>query len=166
MTGVRMSQARQHRVNFGGRLVNKMKTGIAQGAIQELIELRIQLQRYELTLNAADIDGIMELYAENAVFMPQHSLPVVGRDAVRSAYRHVFDTIKLNIRFEIDEVRPLSSDWAFARTRSTGTVKVLASDQAPIPEANQELFVLHREDDGQWRFVRYIFSTTNPPTQR
>ena len=79
-----------------------------------------QLQRYELTLNAADIDGIMELYAENAVFMPQHSLPVVGRDAVRSAYRHVFDTIKLNIRFEIDEVRPLSSDWAFARTRSTG----------------------------------------------
>jgi len=125
-----------------------------------------QLQRYELTLNAADIDGVMELYAENAVFMPQHSLPVVGRDAVRSAYRHVFDTIKLNIRFEIDEVRPLSSDWAFARTRSTGTVKVLASDQAPIPEANQELFVLHREDDGQWRFVRYIFSTTNPPTQR
>ena len=90
----------------------------------------------------------------------------MGRDAVRIAYRHVFDTIKLNIRFEIDEVRPLSSDWAFARTRSTGTVKVLASDQAPIPEANQELFVLHREDDGQWRFVRYIFSTTNPPTQR
>ena len=47
-----------------------------------------QLKRYELTLNAADIDGIMELYAENAVFMPQHSLPVVGRDAVRIAYRH------------------------------------------------------------------------------
>ena len=43
-----------------------------------------QLQRYELTLNAADIDGIMELYAENAVFMPQHSLPVVGRDAFRT----------------------------------------------------------------------------------
>src|SRR5438445_154528 len=72
--------------------------------------------------------------------------------------------------FDFDEVRQahwlIESDWAFARTRSTGTVKVLASDQASIPEANQELFVLHREDDGQWRFVRYIFSTTNPPTQR
>src|SRR5437879_10568465 len=94
-----------------------------------------QLQRYELTLNAADIDGVMELYAENAVFMPQHSLPVVGRDAVRSAYRHVFDTIKLNIRFEIDEVRPLSTDWAFARPPSTRTRKVTASQHAANPDS-------------------------------
>jgi hypothetical protein len=43
------------------------------------------------------------------------------------------------------------------------TVKVLASDQPAGPEANQELFLFHREADGQWRIARYIFSTTNPP---
>jgi uncharacterized protein (TIGR02246 family) len=142
-------------------------TALAQtSASSDADAIAKQLQRYERTLNTADIDGVMELYAKDAVFMPQHSLPAVGRDAVRSAYRHVFDTIKLNIRFEIDEVHQLSNDWAFARTRSTGTVKVLASDQAPIPAANQELFVLHREGDDEWRFVRYIFSTTTPATQR
>ena len=99
------------------------------------------------------------------VFMPQNSLPVIGRNAVRTAYRQVFDAIKLNIRFEIDEIRPLSTDWAYARTRSNGTVKVLASGQAQAPEVNQELFILHRADDGRWRFARYIFSTTNPPAQ-
>lgn len=124
-----------------------------------------QLQRYEHALNASDIDSVMALYAEDAVFMPQHSPPAVGRDAVRAAYRHVFDMIKLNIRFQIDEIRPLSRNWAYARTRSTGTVKLLASDLPPGPEANQELFLLHREADGQWRFARYIFSTTNPPKQ-
>ena len=124
-----------------------------------------QLQRYEAALNSSDVERVMSLYADDAVFMPQHSLPVIGRDAVRGAYRHVFDTIKLKIRFEIDEVRPLSSDWAYARTRSTGTVKVLAGDLPLAPESNQELFVLHREGDGQWRFTRYIFSTTNPPSQ-
>jgi uncharacterized protein (TIGR02246 family) len=124
-----------------------------------------QLERYEQALNASDVDGVMQLYAEDAVFMPQHSLPAAGRAAVRLAYRHVFDTIRLDIDFTIDEIRVLSPEWAFARTRSSGTVKVLALEQPPAAEANQELFLLHRETDGHWRFARYIFSTTNPPKQ-
>jgi uncharacterized protein (TIGR02246 family) len=121
-----------------------------------------QLKSYEQALNASDLEGVMKLYTEDAVFMPQHSLPAVGREAVRGAYRHVFDAIKLDLRFTIDEFRPLSRDWAFARTRSNGTAKMVASDQPAGPEANQEIFLLHREADGQWRFARYIFSTTNP----
>lgn len=124
-----------------------------------------QLDRYEQALNASDVDSVMRLYGEDAVFMPQHGLPVVGRDAIHAAYRHVFATIRLDIDFTIDEIRLLSPDWAYARTRSNGTVKVLGSAQPAGPEANQELFLLHREADGQWRFARYIFSTTNPPNQ-
>lgn len=139
----------------------------AKPASNEAVEAAIhqQLNRYEQALNNSDVDRVMALYADDAVFMPQHSLPAVGRDAVRIAYRHVFAIIKLDIRFAIDEVRPLSRDWAFARTRSNGTVKVLGSDQPAGAEANQELFLLHREADGQWRIARYIFSTTNPPKQ-
>ncbi len=124
-----------------------------------------QLNRYEQALNSADLDQVMTLYANDAVFMPQNSPPAVGREAVRAAYRRVFDTIHLNIRFEIDEIRTLSSDWAYARTRSSGTVNVLGGDQPPSTEANQEMFLLHREANGLWRFARYIFSTTNPPAQ-
>lgn len=122
-----------------------------------------QLNHYEAALNASDVDGVMTLYADDAVFMPQNSLPAVGRKAVREAYRQVFDAIKLDVRFTIDEIRPLSRDWVFARTRSNGTVKILNGDQQTSTEGNQEIFLLHRETDGQWRFARYIFSTTNPP---
>ncbi|OCO99979.1 MULTISPECIES: SgcJ/EcaC family oxidoreductase [unclassified Ensifer] len=125
-----------------------------------------QLRDYEAALNAGDVGAVMKLYATDAVFMPQNSLPAVGRDAIRSAYRRVFGTIKLDVRFEVDEVRALSKDWAYARTRSNGTVKVLAPGGATMPEANQELFVLHRETDGVWRFARYIFATTNPTPQQ
>jgi len=130
------------------------------------VAIKQQLQSYEQALNKSDIEAVMKLYAEDSVFMPQNSPAAVGRDAVRGAYRYVFDAIKLNIRFEIDEIHPLSNDWAYARTHSTGTVKLLAGDQAQLPEANQELFILRRGDDGHWRFARYIFSTTNPPTTR
>lgn len=87
-----------------------------------------QLERYEQALNASDVDAVMKLYARDPVFMPQHSLPAVGREAVRAAYRQVFAKIRLDIDFSIDEIRPLGPDWAFARTRSNGTVKVLGVD--------------------------------------
>ncbi|MFJ2478808.1 YybH family protein [Pseudomonas sp. NPDC087598] len=122
-----------------------------------------QLDNYEAALNASDVDRVMTLYAADAVFMPQHSPPAVGRDAVRATYRQVFNTIRLDIRFTVDEIQQLSSDWAFARTRSNGTVKLLSGDQPARAEGNQEIFLLHREADGQWRFARYIFTTTNPP---
>lgn len=125
--------------------------------------IREQLQRYERALNASDAESVMQLYADDAVFMPQHSMPAIGHKAVRAAYDNVFKAIKLSVHFEIDEVKTLSSTAAYARTRSSGTVKVLGAELPTVHEANQELFLLHKEADGQWRIARYIFSTTNPP---
>jgi uncharacterized protein (TIGR02246 family) len=124
--------------------------------------IRQLLSSYETALNAQDTDTIVALYADDGVFMPQHSLPQVGRDNIRLAYQRVFAAITLDVRFEIDEVRLLSEDWAFVRTRSNGSVKINATGDGG-PEANQELFLLQRAGDGNWKFARYIFSTTNPP---
>ena len=120
------------------------------------------LSTYEVALNAQDTDTIVSLYADDGVFMPQHSLPQVGRDNIRVAYDRVFTAITLDVEFEVDEVRLLSEDWAFVRTRSDGTVRINATGDTG-PEANQELFLFQRGNDGTWKIARYIFSTTNPP---
>ncbi|WP_346779197.1 nuclear transport factor 2 family protein [Burkholderia sp. Ac-20365] len=122
-----------------------------------------QLHRYEVALNTSDTDAIMKLYDDAPVVMAQGAPAAVGREAVRSAYKHAFGAVKLNVRFAIDEIKPLSRDWAFARTHSTGTIEKLAGTRATRPEANQELFILHRGPDGVWRVARYIFSATNSP---
>ena len=124
--------------------------------------IREVLARYESALNASDTDAVMQLYTEDGVFMPQHFPSAVGSDAVRQAYNGVFSTIRLSVRFDIVEVEPVSSDWAFARTNSAGTVTILADDTGG-PEANQELFLFRRTDSGEWKIARYCFSTTNPP---
>ncbi|VWB77986.1 ketosteroid isomerase [Burkholderia lata] len=121
-----------------------------------------QLDRYEKALNSSNTDEVMKLYADDAVFMPQNFPTVIGKDNVRKAYETIFRTIKLNVTFKIDEIKPLSNDWAFARTRSSGTQTVL-SNHRQSAEGNQEIFILHRAKDGAWQFARYIFSTTNRP---
>ena len=121
------------------------------------------LRRYEAALNGADVDAIVSLYTPDAVFMAQHRNPAVGRAEIETAYREIFGMIRLDITFEIDEVVVVSSTVAYARTRSAGTTTILAND-AQVTEANQELFVLVRDDQSSdWRIGRYIFSTTQPP---
>lgn len=119
------------------------------------------LKSYEAALNASDTNAVMALYAEDGVFMPQHFASAVGAKNVRAAYDGVFATIRLDVAFDIVEVVPVADTWAFVRTNSVGTVKVLATGGSG-PEANQELFVMQRVG-GAWKIARYAFSTTNPP---
>lgn len=126
-----------------------------RGAIEAILD------RYETALNASDTDAVMAVYAPDGVFMPQHAMPQVGTDAIRAAYDGVFAAIDLDIDFILDEIVVLSDDWAYARTRSEGTTLIKANG-AKVPEGNQEIFLLQRQEDGSWKVARYIFSTTNP----
>jgi len=119
------------------------------------------LDAYERALNASDVAAVVKLYAQDGVFMAQHNSPAVGIDAVKAAYQAVFNAIKLNIKFDINEIEVISDDWAFARTTSAGTTTINASGDK-VAEGNQELFLFRKSGDGKWEIARYIFSTTNP----
>ncbi len=119
------------------------------------------LAKYQDALNQSDTDAVMELYASDGVFMPQNSPSSIGVSAVRKAYDAVFQAIKLTVKFNVAEVVEMAPNWVFARTNSSGTVKVYATGSGG-PEANQELFLFQRIDDA-WKIARYCFSTTNPP---
>jgi uncharacterized protein (TIGR02246 family) len=120
------------------------------------------LARYQDALNASDTNAVMPLYAEDGVFMPQHSQSAVGAAAVRQAYAAVFKAIRLNVTFKVAEIVVLSPEWAFARTNSAGTVTVHATGKTSA-EGNQELFIFRKGIDGTWKIARYCFCTTNPP---
>jgi uncharacterized protein (TIGR02246 family) len=122
------------------------------------------LARYEDALNASDTNKVMPLYAEDGVFMPQHSQSAVGAAAIRQAYDAVFKSIRLSVKFKIAEIVALTSDWAFARTNSAGTTTIIATG-AQQAEGNQELFIFKKGADGAWKIARYCFCTTNPPPQ-
>ncbi|MGA7312898.1 MAG: SgcJ/EcaC family oxidoreductase [Silvibacterium sp.] len=119
------------------------------------------LASYEEALNQSDTDAVMQLYAADGVFMPQHFPSSVGANAVRKAYDGVFSSITLRVTFAVAEVVQVAPEWAIARTNSAGTVTVHATVESG-PEANQELFIFQKID-GAWKIARYCFSTTNPP---
>ena len=126
--------------------------------------VRIQLEQllgmYERALNASDVQGVVQLYTDDSVLLPQGSPSVVGIKDVKSFYVGTFTAIDLKLKFQIAEVKVLSGDWAFLRTTSTGVIKVLATGST-APSRNHELFVA-RKNAGKWKLARYAFSSTLP----
>ena len=125
--------------------------------------VRDALSSYEAALNASSTAAVLPLYTDDGVLMAPNNQSAVGMTAVRNAYDAVFKAITLEVKFTIAELVVMSPNWAFVRTNSAGTQKINAGG-ATSAEANQELFIFKKEDDGKWRIARYSFSTTTPPS--
>jgi len=125
---------------------------------QEITNL---LKAYEKALNTSDTNAAMALYGSEPIFMAQNAAAFIGRDVVEASYRHIFETIKLNVEFTIHEIVEMGDDLAYGRTTSAGQQEVLAA-HTKSKEANNELFIF-RKEEGAWKIHRYLFATSNPP---
>jgi ketosteroid isomerase-like protein len=76
----------------------------------------------------------------------------------------VFEELQFDVKFTIAELVVMAPNWAYVRTNSAGTT-FHRSLGKKLAEANQELFIFKKGDDGKWRIARYSFSPTNPPAQ-
>jgi uncharacterized protein (TIGR02246 family) len=125
--------------------------------------IRNVMADYNAALNGGMTAAVLPLYTDDGIFMPPYSQSAVGKEAVRVAYDKVFDELKFNVKFTIAELVQMAPSWAYVRTNSAGTAGH-ASTGKTTAEANQELFIFKKGDDGKWRIARYSFSPTNPPS--
>jgi uncharacterized protein (TIGR02246 family) len=118
------------------------------------------IKAYEKSLNTSDTQAALALYGEDPIFMPEYSVALSGRNAVKAGYEHVFNSLKLNVNFTIHEVVEMG-DLAYVRTTSAGKSEILAN-KTTVTEGNNELFIF-RKEQGKWKIHRYLFASTNPP---
>lgn len=130
---------------------------------QEKDAIRKALELYNDALNRGRTAAVLPLYAQDGVFMPPYSQSAVGKQAVEKAYDAVFDELKFHVKFDIAELVVMAPTWAYVRTNSAGTTAHHSTGKIAA-EANQELFIFKKGDDGEWRIARYSFSPTNPPS--
>src|SRR6267143_3716274 len=136
--------------------------GSADASAADEGAIGVVISKYEDALNARSADQAVALYTDDAVMMPPYNQSVVGKAQLRKVYEAGSKMRALNLKFTVDEIVQISPEWAFVRTKYSGSSKVLSTG-ATNAEANQELFILHKSDDGAWKIARYSFSNTNPP---
>jgi uncharacterized protein (TIGR02246 family) len=125
--------------------------------------VRETIAAYNAALNGGKTAAVLPLYTDDGVFMPPYSQSAVGKEAIKKAYDKVFDELTFHVKFSVAELVVMAPTWAYVRTNSAGTTDHRSSGKSTA-EANQELFVFAKGDDGKWRISRYSFSPTNPPS--
>ena len=120
------------------------------------------MDSYAAALRANNVEALVALYTADGVFMRDNMPAVVGREALRAAYREVFATLKVDLRFTIQETE-VSGDMAWLRATSAGRIKVLASGVEQADAFN--LVVVFRRDSGAWKIRSYIYASSRPGTQ-
>lgn len=84
------------------------------------------------------------------------TLPTAEGANMQGAYRQIFDAIRLDVTFAIDELVITNDQSAYALTRSNGTQTVLATGDQTA-ESNIEIF-LFRHTEAGWKISRYMFN--------
>lgn len=109
---------------------------------------------FTAAFNAGDAARAADLYAPDAVLMPQNQPAVTGREGIRSYMQGTFDKFTVNISIASDEMK-FAGDWAFDR----GTYKIKLTPKPggdAIEENNKYLVILQRQADGSWKVARDI----------
>jgi uncharacterized protein (TIGR02246 family) len=117
------------------------------------------MDSYAAALRANNVEALVALYASNGVFMRDNMPAVVGRDALRAAYREVFATLKVDLGFTIQETE-VSGDMAWLRATSSGRIRTLATGMESAEAFN--LVVIFRREAGAWKIRNYIYASSRP----
>jgi uncharacterized protein (TIGR02246 family) len=101
---------------------------------------------------AGDLDRVLELMAEDVVFLGSGRPPMRGREAFAAASRAMEGKVTIEGQSEIQEVR-VFGDWAYCWNQLTITMRPTGGG-APTERSGPVLSILRRNPDGRWVIFR------------
>ena len=131
---------------------NKGEPDEAKAAIQALNH------EWEKRFENHDLAGLVALFTEDCVRMPQAGPATVGLSALEAAYQQDFAEvwkIGAKVRLNAEEVI-ISGNYAFSRGTDT---LVPGPDSRQVEETGKWLFVYHRQPDGSWKYHWITFNS-------
>ena len=109
---------------------------------------------WEEAFNAQDIEGIVEMYTEDARLMPPNLPTMAGHDAVREMFGGM---IEAGITVELQTA---SSEVALNTAHRIGTFKTMLNGEVVDTGKFIETW---NKDEGTWRMSNDIWNSDNPP---
>ena len=116
-------------------------------------------------INTRDLEGLIDLYAEGSVLMPQYVPPQLGREAIGNWYREQFAKIDAWYTYSAKSLR-FDGHWAFEEwtmqltlsPRGRGRVELL-DDVVQAVESGARVY--RKDETGRWKIDRELWDSDN-----
>jgi uncharacterized protein (TIGR02246 family) len=105
---------------------------------------------YEEKMNAGDLEGLCDLFTDDAVIVPQPGAePISGMQEIREFKKGFFalnPTISMETKFTVEygDIALLRSKWHFTGTTADG-------DAVDMTHNGTE--IVQRQSDGTWKYI-------------
>ena len=110
-------------------------------------------------VEAQDIEGLMEFWADDALIMAPNMPAVEGKAAVRFFFENAFSAMSLEFdRSSVELV--VSGDLAIHRGHTVATYT--PTEQAPIEDPQKWVDVYRRQQNGRWLISLTIWNSDLP----
>jgi ketosteroid isomerase-like protein len=123
--------------------------------------IRQQNEAFVTAFNAKDVQKILDLYAENSVFMPPNEPIIRGKDALKSFYTDLFKRGATNLRLDITEI---SGHGPLAYQSGTYELDYKPATGPSGRDRGKYLFVLRKLQIG-WKYEYTMWNSDLPPTK-
>jgi ketosteroid isomerase-like protein len=123
--------------------------------------IRQQHEAFVKAFNARQNDTILNLYAENSVFMPPNEPIIRGKDALKHFYEELFKRGATNLRMDIAEV---SGHGPLAYQSGTYEMDLKPETGTPGRDRGKYLFVLRKMQIG-WKYEYTMWNSDLPPAK-
>lgn len=117
-----------------------------ESAIRKVIAL------WHTATAAGNVDTVLRLMSEDAVFLVAGQPPMRGRSSFEAGLRGLLTKHRIESSSDIQEVE-VAGDWAYCWTQLTVKVIALADGSTTVRKGNT-LSILHKQADGNWVLTR------------
>lgn len=107
---------------------------------------------------AGDLDGLVDLYAEDAMVFPPNAEAESGHDAIRESMRPFAEMSEQGIRIDLADRKAVSSgDLGY----QTGRFSIASADGELLDRG--KFIEIWRKVDGEWKISHDMYSSDLPP---
>ena len=150
----------------GARATTQPGTTMDCEAVQaekaEVEEIAETFRKWDAALRAGDVEAVTRLVTEDAEFWSSSQPPLEGREALKAAFEPLLSQYDMEQDFECRELI-VSGSWAFVRGVENNRLSPKSGGDS-VHQSQRAFWVLHRGEDGVWRFARGM--TNRPPERR
>ena len=123
--------------------------------------LRDHIVAWDAAFNQRDIESLVGLYTEDAVYMSQNLPSAVGREEIRASFQAEWEAATAALQNQVDEIH-VSGD--LATVRGSGQGMITPSDGSEAFEDRWTwVTVYRRQADGSWKTVWDTWNSDLPP---
>ena len=123
-------------------------------------EIRQQHDAFVAAFNVKDVPKVLEMYAENSVFMPPNEPIIRGKDALKTFYDDLLKGGAAGLKLNVGEV---SGEGSLAYQSGTYEMDVKGGPQGAARDRGKYLFVLRKFNDA-WRYEYSMWNSDLPVT--